>query len=445
MSHKNWNNSGRGKGKDSYQGFKPSSSSSATSTSLVIFNGGSAYDFALAKQRLKNKFVENKCWAYVEMPLPVVAGVAGALAVPGVAGLPGPAAAGAIIEDMFTIAKPAANQHAAQAIVQLEINEINNMYNQNDLQVQNLPISYERKQVMYYENDKKKRDLINDANKSVTQVLERLLHAVVQWDKDKALHDDRVAACLKVFTTYLGPGPLSLINNDLNHMRFRTAWYKLCTHYSAASGSQQSVASVISMLTNAVYVKNKTIQEHIEEMSLIASECTEVGGMAIPQSMVLEYILASIERSACYSDFEEDIKHIRRFGNTLLEAQTALQITQSNLAAKKTVEKMKAKRGRDADPAKGVNKEIMAAASLIVNNNKKKPKVSAAAGNVNDNGADVCKHCSKYHKSEKCWKLAVCDKCGNTGHIAPFCRTNLTKSENNKSTPVSVVGVFSKK
>ncbi len=29
---------------------------------------------------------------------------------------------------------------------------------------------------------------------------------------------------------------------------------------------------------------------------MFASECTEVGGVVIPQSMILEYILASIER-----------------------------------------------------------------------------------------------------------------------------------------------------
>ncbi len=35
-------------------------------------------------------------------------------------------------------------------------------------------------------------------------------------------------------------------------------------------------------------------------MNLIANECTQVDGIAIPESMILEFILASIERSVCY-------------------------------------------------------------------------------------------------------------------------------------------------
>ncbi len=58
-----------------------------------------------------------------------------------------------------------------------------------------------------------------------------------------------------MFNTYLGPGPLSVINSELNGLRFRNAWYKLCTHYSATSGSKQSVSSRMSLLSNVVYVK----------------------------------------------------------------------------------------------------------------------------------------------------------------------------------------------
>ena len=83
---------------------------------------------------------------------------------------------------------------------------------------------------------------------------------------------------------------------------------------------------------------------------------------------------------------------------------------------------------------------------MIINNNNKKLKVSKVG--VNKSGIDVCKHCSKRHKSEACWKIAVCDLCKVTGHIARFCptctTTNPVKPENSKKT-VSVAGVFNKK
>ncbi len=74
---------------------------------------------------------------------------------------------------------------------------------------------------------------------------------------------------------------------------------------------------------------------------------------------------------------------------------------------------MKGKRARESDPAKGA-KEILAAASLIINNNKKKPKVSNV--DVDSNGFDVCKHCSKRHKSDKCWSIAVWSRCTSLPH-----------------------------
>ncbi len=444
MSHGSWNNGGRGSGKGSKTSFNPSSSSSGSSSSQVIFVGGSAYDFALAKQKLKNKFIENKCWSYVEMPPPLLGVVPGAVGVPAVAGIPHPAVPAAIIEDIFNVAKPEANQGIAQAMVQVEINEINAMCDQNQVEIYNMNIGHGVKNQMYFDNDKKRRELIYNANRSVVQVLERLLSAVTQWHKDKALHEEKVAACLKVFVTYLGPGPLSVINSDLNHMRFRAAWHKLCTRYSTNSGSRQSVSNIMSSLSNAVYVKNKTIQEHIEEMMLIANECTQVDGVAIPENLVLEYILTSIERSACASDFEEDVKAIRRFDYNLLKAQETLQTTQNNIASQRTVNKMKNKRARDqesGEQSKG-HKEILAAATLIVQNNNKKPKVSK--GDVVKNGTVVCKLCSKPHKGE-CWTTAICDKCNTVGHIARWCPTNLVKPESNNKNKLSLVGVFSKK
>ena len=92
------------------------------------------------------------------------------------------------------------------------------------VQISNAPFPYLKIQEMYFDNDKKRREMIFNANASIMKVLERLLSSVVQWNRDKALHEDKMSACMKVFSTSLGPRPLSFINVDLNHMRFLNAW-----------------------------------------------------------------------------------------------------------------------------------------------------------------------------------------------------------------------------
>jgi hypothetical protein len=74
-------------------------------------------------------------------------------------------------------------------------------------------------------------------------------------------------------------------------------------------------------------------------MISIAYEIDQVGGVKIANELLLEYILSSIERSSAFSTYEDDIKAIRRQGDNLQKAQSVLQITQSNIASKLTVEK----------------------------------------------------------------------------------------------------------
>jgi hypothetical protein len=76
------------------------------------------------------------------------------------------------------------------------------------------------------------------------------------------------------------------------------------------AATQQNISQVISLLSNSVYNKNKSIQEHFEEMISIAHEIDQVGGVKIANELLLEYILSSIERSSAFSTYEDDIKAI---------------------------------------------------------------------------------------------------------------------------------------
>ena len=396
---------------------KPSQNSTSTSKSHseVIFNGGSTYDFVIAKGKLRQKFIENQCWNYV-IPNQVENNVEQMLGTSSSSSTP----ADQIVEEMFAIPKPSAEPSIVDKMIEEKFNILNQVYQnvnthtQED-ESQGLDTVEANKvrlnNINKYEEEKGKLELSRES------ILNTLLNAITRWDKDKAIHEEKQANCMKVFTKYLGPGPLSLINKEINELKFRAAWVKLNKHYSLGAATQQNISQVISLLSNSVYNKNKSIQEHFEEMISIAHEIDQVGGVKIANELLLEYILSSIERSSAFSTYEDDIKAIRRQGDNLQKAQSILQITQSNNASKLTVEKFGMKRHFSSEYA-----------TVAVTNNKKKSKVSNVV-----NKTFSCIHCNKPHASEKCWSIATCSKCNVVGHIARFCPEKIGSSQSNNS------------
>lgn len=429
-------NAGRGGGKDFYKGYKPVNSE-------IIFNGGSAYDFILARSKLRQKFIENKCWSYVAPAAVGLEDVGDGFGIPNELGLPHPALPAAIIEDIFDMAKPRANMDYADQLIQDKIDGINEVYNLNEEAIHDVEAddnyTEAQRNLDLMRNDRERRLALLKAEQSRDTILASLLNSLAQWNRDKAVHEEKQGACMKVFTTYLGPGPQSAIHEELSEMRFRAAWAKLNATFSLGNATQQSVAQMTDILTSAVYNRSKSIQEHVEEMMLLSTEIKQAGGYELPSEILLQFIIKSIENSSSFKDFEDDIKAIRRSGNTLLQAQTIFQNTQSNLDNKKLVEKLNRKRERE----QGKYSAFGGAATV---NKPKKSKVSVDSKHDTANvvsAVGVCKHCgSKTHSAERCWTVAKCRDCNKIGHIARFCPD---KPKDLSARKVAVTDVFVKK
>ncbi len=357
----------------------PSASSSLSKNSLVsrieaerkssstkLFNGGSAYDWMLAKPKIRERFIENSCWSYIDVHPVAVGVVAGAVGVPGggagagvapagVAGgggaaAPLPAVVGALVEDMFTTARPVADVDAATAIITLQRQEIIDAYDDNDAAIALLPGAVlnanQRALALHNSQCERRKEIVRNDNTRET-VLARLVSAVVQWEKDKLMHENKQAACLKVYNTSLGPSPLAVIRGELSTMSFRNAWAILNAHYATSVGGQQNVSDVLQLLNTAVFTPSqKTVHEHIEDMLTIANEVTVFGAVPLQDEVVLDYILNSLEKSAC-KDFEDDLKDIRRRELTLVDARRLFQKTESRILVRKSVEKQTSKMGDD--------------------------------------------------------------------------------------------------
>lgn len=399
-------NNGGGRGSGRRPGFQPTKSS-------VIFNGGSTYEFLIARPKIREKFIENECWNYVG-PLPMApALMAQALGVPAVAAPPGPAVPNAIIEDLFTAPIPVANLDAAQAIIANKRLAIETTYEENEMDLWDLPpgtMSVTELNIAITKNDAERRKEILKVENDLDKVLEGLLAAVVRWDKDKALHEKKVASCLRVYNSVLGPGPLASIREDLANLRFRAAWIHLNEHYALTANGTQNMSQIAGLLNSAVFdPKHKSMHEHIEEMVLIGNEVTVYGGLAIPEELMREYVMVSIEKSNC-DEFADDIKYARRHNSTLQELRDMLQITVSRLEINKSINSLKKKRDHDLE------EQVRAA---VENKMKASKKSKTSAGKTS--AGHKCSHCGKPHKDENCWTIAVCDSCKKTGHISRFC------------------------
>ena len=420
-----------------------------------LFNGGSAYDCMLAKPKIRERLIENSCWSYVDVH-PVAAGVvAAAVGIAGGAPAPIVAAVGALVEDMFIIPKPVADNDAATAIIDAQRLEIIATYDDNDAAIAALPgavMNANARALALHTSlcERRKEVMRNDNTREV--VLARLVNSVVQWEKDKLIHENKVSACLKVFNTSLGPSPLAVIRNELTTLSFRNAWAALNAHYATSVGGQQNVSDVLQLLNTAVFIpQQKTVHEHIEDMLTIANEVTVFGAVPLQDEVVLDYILNSLEKSAC-KDFEDDLKDIRRRELPLVDARRLFQKTESRLLVRKSVEKQASKRQRHegvfTSQAAALTDAINAATGLLANASpNKKQNGGSPNKRINPFADHTCSVCgNKGHQEERCWSTVVCHKCKKTGHLAKFCPSDGDNTNGNKtSKKVSIGDLFAEK
>jgi hypothetical protein len=450
MSSRNGNNhGGRGHSRPSFnQSRSASASSTAFGGSHRLFAEGGTYEFALARPKIRERFIENECWSYVNPADPAAVGVAAAGAgIGGGAAPPHPALPLALLENLFGDPKPASNLDAANLQVAEDRLAAETMYDFNEVDIWDLEDDMEPEavQAAILKNDAERRKEIYRIESSVHTVHRGLLLAVVQWDKDKALHEKKQASCLKVFNTSLGPGPLSVIHEELSNLRFRAAWVRLNDHFGLAGGGQQNTASIISLLNNSVYNPDRSLSQHIEEMILIGAELPAFGGGHMPDELMREYVLASVEKSG-HADLIADCQHARRMDLTLVQTRNVFQITISKEATAKSVAKALKRKNKDHDSLVADAEFAAAAAGLHISKNKKFKYGGVPGGNGQLSKDYKCKHCGRNHLETVCWLTQTCMKCGQVGHIGRRCPNSSASEKTPTSTKtVSMGGVFAAK
>jgi hypothetical protein len=405
------------------------------------FHGHSSIDWMIFLPKFRRAFIENECWDYVDpSPAHVLDWAAAALlAPPGPGGLP---VVEAVLEELFDTPRPIANEDAVTAFINQEILESLAVFTANSalLEAARIPAAPAvptAEQVL--NNETYQRALLNQRQDLGTRnfnirrnrpvILKRLMDAVVQYDKDKKIHAEKQSKCMKVFTTYLSESALSIVREELNEFRFRKAYTNLNKHFALSVGGTQNVSEIFAVLNAIVFKPNKcTLSQHIENMLVIANEVTLFGNR-LDDSMILNYILTSIENSKDRS-FDEDCAHVRRFDLTLAQAITLFQKTESRLAVKREVDHLNEKK---------IKSPRLQHALLT---DEKSPSKRQRVEIVPCTNPGCLK--PKGHTTSQCWLSKPCPICDKPGHFVKDC-PDKPKRMDASPAKVSVTDVFAKK
>jgi hypothetical protein len=221
---------------------------------------------------------------------------------------------------------------------------------------------------------------------------DKFMSATKDWRNQKEQHVKTVGKCMGVFNTTLGDSAKSAIKDLLSVHKFRAAWIALDHHYHLGVGGQQNVAEVVHALTNMVYDPFYPLIPHIQHMTDMVAEMNTVTKSTENSSLVLEWILQSIEKSTC-KDYEKDIDDIRRSDKTLEQSILLFQKTESRLNVHRHQQSRKIQNT-------GVNYGV----------EQKDSRVDSV--NVTVQQKKTCFLCKKPgHLQKDCWKGMTCGHC----------------------------------
>ncbi|MBL4704061.1 MAG: DDE-type integrase/transposase/recombinase [Flavobacteriales bacterium] len=449
-------------------------------SSRVIFNGGSSMNWMIAKAKITKFFVQEDVWDLIasqpKIPNPVQVQANEALqrvfhlmkATALEAAGDDPIAIDAanalemgplpyeVIEDVdppvtesvFILVEPTVETfvnrqiHSQREMTERTFNELETSLNEQVGMV-GFPAARVNTERFRLHTDRSLQ-LLKISNTRVA--LERgLENAKIAWESAKMKHGEKTGKCMKVFNMSLGSTPLALIHRYLSRSEFRQAWNHLNHHFALEIGGQQSMMEVISALGNVVFnPKETSILEHIDFLQRIASEMIMAGKVDLPESLILEYVLKSIEKSSV-TTFIQDIEHIRRLEKpTMALAIGLFQKTESKTLMELHVHK------NDA------NTTDVQQAQLITEVNKLRNEVARLSNphqllnitrpNIKGKFKGKCNGCGKMgHTLKNCWKKVPCFKCGKLGHGAKFCRDAKASSSSASDSAPNPVNLFDRK
>jgi len=367
------------------------------SNSTILFSNGSSLDWQRSRDKLVNKFKEEGCWTLVDIA-------------PNMVPEPDPLLNQVLlVEVLFTEIEPSRQSIEEKLIAYDQECDAFHAENMNLINAAGLPAADRAKQLLSNNQDLAKRKF---NRKQVGEDLEKVyISQVSLFESKKREHDRKVANCIKVFTTYIGPSALSIVKTHLEQNKFRRSWYELNKHYSADSGGRQTRTTVYNILNNLSF-EGQNFTNHIKTFNDLVDQSIELGH-TIDDDMRFQLLYNSINHGT-NRDYDKILEHCdmnsvsyptfvsklqTRANQLLLEASTpkAAQVTPEKLNNVNLSKFLNSKAGR---------KFIAATTNQSTSSNNN--------SNINKNNVTVkCELCSRTgHNQKSCWGSNKCPTCG---------------------------------
>ena len=379
-----------------------------STSSKVIFDSGSVIDFSLAKVKIQQEFEKENCFDLITVNEAIVLA-------PPVNGVFNPIPP----ETLFNDPEPVFDANG------FTVDRTNAAIQKRDQDLQDLN-TFNNQQM----NVAKRNEKIFEIGRTFTEANQRIPMEVLQatqnyrnhlsmWKQDKKEHERKVSSALKVFDRCFGPGPRSLVMDDLRFHRFRRAWVSICRHYSAAHGGRAIANTITNTLMNLGYEKvghYENLSTHFNYMYKLASDYQIATGVPIPAEQQLKYLEDSLLRcSEARRDFRLIFDHMK-FNDQLTMADF-IGLLQKEVSQIEIREQ---------------SKEIIVNQTSFntindENDDEGYCQVVTTANNIDRSSTNAgnkwCDHCeTNTHLTENCWKTKYCKICEKVGHPTNKCK-----------------------
>eukprot|EP01034_Spumella_vulgaris_P036255 gene36255-44724_t len=402
-----------------------------------IFSGTSAVDFAFWMQAFQMTAMVLGVWDMIRPPDSAVQAVTAAIHASGA--IAPTRAMDAIIEDMFTAARPEEpSETVSQRIMNERLINLADHMQQRIYDIDSSPISAAQRvsQIDAVQKDwTEKRFVIENSR---VQIEMHLITALANWDRSRRHHEEKVGKCFKLFTGHLSDGPLSLIREDLMNGRFRSAMLTLHMRYTSGVGGVQNVLTLQKLLNSVTWdPKKMSPLEFIDKFDTLISLYSSAG-TNVNEVTRNAYIYNALQ-AAQDPTYKRDIEKANDDGLPMQWLIDRLSRTNSQTHLKKTLKrdrstsKVAGQKYRDTirpDPYgeeaefAGMVQDKRARSGHCTNNNC----WSCGESSQEEHYAMIvtCAKCGRTGHSEKeCWSGLTCEKCKRVGHPAEACRTRM--------------------
>lgn len=385
----------------------------------ILFAGGSAIEFSMAREAIISRFKTEKCWDLVKLPEDPKAAI-----------VETPSSVGEEPTQALMTAKINQMKEVSQADAAVKIQALKEEISAEDpihfLFAANVPNDHPEVQALAAR-------LKDIEEKSESEIIKYFITNQWRrsWNEENDRWDKRTKQCGKVFRTSFSSDVLSSIREELDSHFFRAAWKKLHELYLTYDGDTKhaSLDLLYQMLDTTKFDDaSGSIPTHFANMKRLFDEGEKLG-LHFDEDHRIYYICKSFSHSSTYSDVIRNAKLNKKTMDQLkaqiLSVHGIWKAQNATSRLSTTLFPTKRQKVVDTSPSTlNVPPTATPSASQFGlvsegHENRRNPSV-------------VCQICQKRgHSAKQCYKIVPCSKCGKTGH-PPF-RCFYKESSSNSS------------